>query len=242
MPAKQKVTLFVQCLVDGIYPEVGQAMVDIFDKLGIQVLCPPAQTCCGQPAFNSGYRREARIAARRFIAIFEKAEVVVCPSGSCVNMVRNHYAELFRADSQWLPRVDNLAAKTFELTEFLVDVLGVVDLGARYGGRMTYHDSCHLLRGLGVRAQPRKLLQNVSGAQFSEMKDSERCCGFGGGFALKYPDISAAMLEVKVQNIMESGADTVVGCDMGCLMNIQGMLSRQGSAIKTMHVAQIIAG
>jgi L-lactate dehydrogenase complex protein LldE len=242
MGENKTVTLFIQCLVDGIYPEVGEAMVHIFRKLGISVTCPTQQTCCGQPAFNSGYRREAKIAAKRFIEIFETADTIVCPSGSCVTMVRHHYAELFKDDAPWQQRARHVADKTYELTEYLVDILGVDDLGAKYGGKVTYHDSCHLLRNLGVREQPRRLLRKVSGAEFVELYDSDRCCGFGGSFSVKYADISAALAEDKVNNIIASGADTVVGCDMGCLMNIQGMLSRKGSDIKTLHIAQILAG
>lgn len=238
----QTVTLFIQCLVDGIYPQVGEAVVGIFRKLGVNLTCPTRQTCCGQPAFNSGYQGEARVAAKRFIEIFESAEAIVCPSGSCVTMVRHHYPQLFADDAAWLQRAQDVAAKTFELTEYLVDILGVVDdLGAHYTGVITYHDSCHLLRNLRVKEQPRSLLRKISGAEFVEMNDSDRCCGFGGSFSFKYADISAAMAEDKVHNIIASGADTVVGCDMGCLMNIQGMLSRKGSSIKAMHIAQLLA-
>lgn len=238
----QTVTLFIQCLVDGIYPQVGEAVVGIFRKLGVNLTCPTRQTCCGQPAFNSGYQGEARVAAKRFIEIFESAEAIVCPSGSCVTMVRHHYPQLFADDAAWLQRAQEVAAKTFELTEYLVDILGVVDdLGAHYTGVITYHDSCHLLRNLRIKEQPRSLLRKISGAEFVEMNDSDRCCGFGGSFSFKYADISAAMAEDKVHNIIASGADTVVGCDMGCLMNIQGMLSRKGSSIKAMHIAQLLA-
>jgi L-lactate dehydrogenase complex protein LldE len=240
--ANQTVTLFIQCLVDGIYPEVGEAMVAIFRKLGINLTCPTQQTCCGQPAFNSGYRGEARVAAKRFIDIFETADAVVCPSGSCVTMVRHHYPQLFADDAAWLPRAREIAAKTYELTEYLVDILEVEDLGAHFDGIVTYHDSCHLLRNLRVKEQPRRLLRKISGAEFIEMNDSDRCCGFGGSFSFKYADISAAMAEDKINSIIASGADTVVGCDMGCLMNIQGMLSRNGADIKIMHIAQILAG
>jgi L-lactate dehydrogenase complex protein LldE len=242
MNDRKTVTLFIQCLVDGIYPDVADSMVRILDRLGFELDCPTRQTCCGQPAFNSGYRREARIAAKRFIEIFEPARTIVCPSGSCVTMVRHHYADLFKHNDDWLPRARRVAAKTYEFTEFLVDVLGVDDLGASCDGKITYHDSCHLLRNLRVRNQPRRLLQKVSGAEFVEMVDSDRCCGFGGSFSVKYADISAAMVEDKVNNIEKSGADIVVGCDMGCLMNIQGLLSRRGSSIKVMHIAQILAG
>ena len=241
MNTQKKVTLFIQCLVDGIYPEVGEAMVAIFRKLGVNLTCPTQQTCCGQPAFNSGYQREARVAAKRFIEIFEKAEAIVCPSGSCVTMVRHNYPQLFSDDATWLQRAQNVAAKTFELTEYLVDILGVDDLGAHFDGVITYHDSCHLLRNLRIKEQPRRLLRKMAGTEFIEMNDSDRCCGFGGSFSFKYGDISAAMAEDKVNNIIDSGAGAVVGCDMGCLMNIQGMLSRKGSSIKVMHIAQLLA-
>jgi len=236
------VTLFVQCLVDALYPEVGEAVVLIFQKLGIPIECPTAQTCCGQPAFNTGYRKEARSAAKRFIEIFEGAERIVCPSGSCVHMVRHHYADLFADDPEWARRAKEIGARTYELSEYLVDVLGVEDLGAAYHGKITYHDSCHLLRGLGIAEQPRRLIRHVRGAELIEMKDSERCCGFGGAFSFKYPDISAAILDDKVKNIVATGADLVVGCDMSCLMSIQGRLSRIGSSIAVLHIAQLLAG
>ena len=241
MSSNQTVTLFIQCLVDGIYPDVGEAMVAIFRKLGIELACPEQQTCCGQPAFNAGYQSEARVAARRFIEIFESADVIVCPSGSCVTMVRHHYPQLFEGDAAWLQRARQVAAKSFELTEYLVDVLEVTDLGARFDGVVTYHDSCHLLRNLRIKEQPRQLLSRISGLEFVEMNDSDRCCGFGGSFSFKYADISAAMAQDKVNNIIASGADTVVGCDMGCLMNIEGMLSRQESSIQVMHIAELLA-
>ncbi len=240
--SNQPVTLFIQCLIDGIYPEVAEAMVAIFRKLGIALTCPTQQTCCGQPAFNAGYQGEARVAATRFIEIFESAEAIVCPSGSCVTMVRHHYPQLFEGDEAWLRRAQKVAAKTFELTEYLVDVLEVTDLGAHFDGVVTYHDSCHLLRNLRIKAQPRKLLSGIAGLELVEMNASDRCCGFGGSFSFKYADISAAMVQDKVQNIIASGADTVVGCDMGCLMNIQGLINRKGSDIRVMHIAQLLAG
>lgn len=216
-------------------------MVQVFRKIGLNMDCPQDQTCCGQPAFNSGYLEEARVAARHFIKVFENADVIVCPSGSCVHMVRHHYPELFQGDYDWLQRAQNVSAKTFELTEYLVDILKIEDTGAAYHGKITYHDSCSLLRGLGVHDQPRKLIRNVKGIEFIEMKDSDRCCGFGGTFSVKYPEISTAMLEDKVRNIVASGADAVVGCDISCLMNIQGMLTRKGLPIKVFHIAQILA-
>ena len=234
------ITLFVQCLVDSIYPEVKEAVEKIFLRLGLPVICPTDQTCCGQPAFNAGYRKEARKAAARFIDIFAEAETIVCPSGSCVNMVRHHYPLLFENDPKYYAKAIALGSRIFELTEYIVDVLRVEDLGASFSGRVTYHDSCHLLRGLSVRSQPRRLIQNVKGAILVEMKDSDRCCGFGGSFFLKYPDISEAMAAVKVNAVVASKADVVAGCDMGCLMQIQKHLIRLGSDIKAMHIAQLL--
>ena len=239
--AAKHVTLFIQCLVDAVRPEVGEAMAAVLKRLGCVLDCPTAQTCCGQPALNAGYRREAKRAARRFIEIFEDAEAIVCPSGSCVHMVRHHYPELFRDDPLWSGRARAVAGCTFEFSEFLVDVLGVEDTGARYTGRVTYHDSCHLLRGLRVAEQPRRLLRRVAGVELVEMANSDYCCGFGGTFSLKYPDISCAMVDDKVDHILASGADTVVGCDTGCLLNIAGAASRRGLAIRTMHIAEILA-
>ncbi|MFH0728272.1 MAG: (Fe-S)-binding protein [Pseudomonadota bacterium] len=242
MKKSRPVTLFIQCLIDGIYPEVAEAVVTVFRRLGVHLDYPVDQTCCGQPAFNTGYWNEARTAARRFIDIFEEAQVIVCPSGSCVTMVRHHYPDLFRDDPGWRVRAEAVAAKTFEFTEYLVDVLGVEDLGARFPGKVTYHDSCHLLRHLGIARQPRALLDKVRGVERVEMKDSDHCCGFGGAFSVKYPEISTAMVDEKIRNILDSGADTVTGCDMGCLMNIQGRLSRKEIPVKTLHIAQILAG
>ncbi len=234
------VTLFVQCLVDSLYPDVKDAVEKIFRRLALDVVRPTDQTCCGQPAFNAGYRKEARKAAARFIDIFGEAETIVCPSGSCVNMVRHHYPLLFENDPKYYARAVSLGSRIFELTEFLVDVLQVADLGASFSGKVTYHDSCHLLRGLSVSTQPRRLIQGVKGATLVEMKDSDRCCGFGGSFFLKYPDISAAMAADKVHAVIGSGADVVVGCDMGCLMQIQKHLIRLGSGIKALHIAQLL--
>jgi L-lactate dehydrogenase complex protein LldE len=241
MPPKRKVTLFIQCLVDAVRPEVAEAMVRVLEGIGLELDCPTDQTCCGQPAFNSGYQREARTAARRFIEIFENSGTIVSPSGSCVHMVRHHYAELFKNEPQWRERAERIAGRTYEFSEFLVDVLKVEDVGARYRGRVTYHDSCHLLRGIRVKEQPRRLLRRVMDLDLVEMKNSDYCCGFGGAFAVKYPDISAAMVNDKVDHILNSGADTVVGCDTGCLLNIAGAVSRRGLPIKTMHLAEILA-
>ena len=242
MRSVKNITLFVQCLVDGLYPEVGEAMMTIFRRLGIRVNCPVDQTCCGQPAFNAGHRKAARAAAKRFIRIFEDAEWIVCPSGSCVNMVKNHYPDLFEGNAAWTDRAKQVGQRTFELSQFLVDVLEIEKIDAAYHGKITYHDSCHLLRGLGVREQPRRLIQHLKQAAFIEMKDPDRCCGFGGTFSVKYPDISTAMVDHKIRNIIDSGADTVTGCDISCLMNIQGRLSRMESSIKVLHIAELLAG
>jgi L-lactate dehydrogenase complex protein LldE len=235
-----KVTLFVQCLVDNIYTQVGDALVEIFRRLALPVDIPLNQTCCGQPAYNSGYHQAARKAARHFIETFEGAEVIVCPSGSCVDMVKRHYPALFADTPAWRARAEAVAGKVFELSEFLVDLLGVTDLGARFDGTLTYHDSCHLSRYLGVASQPRALIQAVRGATLVEMADSDRCCGFGGTFAVKYAHISAGLLEEKVANIVATGADVVVGCDLSCLMHIQGMLSRRKLPVRAMHIAELL--
>ncbi len=236
-----RVTLFVQCLVDGIYPEVAESVVRVFERLGLDVECPVDQTCCGQPAYNAGYHKEAAVAAKRFIEIFETASVIVCPSGSCVDMVRHHYPALFADDPAWLTRARAVSDRIFEFSEYLVDVLDVTDLGSKFQGRVTYHDSCHLSRRLGVARQPRALIEGVAGAELVEMAESNRCCGFGGTFSVKYPEISGAILSDKVERILDTNADAVVGCDMSCLMNIGGMLSRRNSGIKALHIAQLLA-
>ncbi len=227
--------------MDTFYPEVAEAVVTIFTRLGMAVDCPPEQTCCGQPAFNAGYRRQARAAARHFIEVFENAGDIVCPSGSCVHMVRHGYPMLFADEPAWLARSRRVAARTFELSEYLVDVLGVTDLGARCEARLTYHDGCHLLRGLGIERQPRALIGAVRGAQLVEMQDAARCCGFGGTFAVHYPRISTAMTAEKVDRIAASGAEAVVGCDMSCLMNIEGMIRRRRLDIRVVHIARLLA-
>jgi L-lactate dehydrogenase complex protein LldE len=236
------VSLFIQCLVDAWCPEVGDAMVRIFDRLNIPLAYPQGQTCCGQPAYNSGYLREARAAAKHFLDLFAAAEVIVCPSGSCVAMVRYHYPELFRNDPDRHKQALAVGAKTFELSEFLVDILGITDLGAVFPARVTYHDSCHLARVLSIREQPRRLLEKVSGLQLVEMTTADACCGFGGAFSVGYPDISLAMVDEKIAAILASGAETVVGCDLGCLMNIRSRLSHKNLTIRTLHIAEVLAG
>jgi len=242
MNKPQRVTLFMQCIVDSCFPQVGEAMVAVLERQGLTLEYPADQTCCGQPAFNAGYRNEAARLARRFLDVFEDAECIVCPSGSCVHMVRHHYRELFAKEPRLLARAERVGARTFEFTEFLVDVLGVTDVGASWHGDVTYHDSCHLLRGLGVKDQPRALLAGVRGLNLIEMTRSDECCGFGGTFSAKYPEISEALLETKLSNIQATGVGAVVGCDMGCLMHMQGMIRRRELPITVHHIAEILAG
>ena len=239
--AGEKVSLFIQCLVDSMFPGTAEAMIAIFQRLNIAFDYPTEQTCCGQPAFNSGYRKNAAVAAKRFIEIFENDEIIVCPSGSCVHMVRHHYPELFKNDPEMLAKAKAVGKKTFELTQYLVDELHLSNIGSEFNGSVTYHDSCHLTRGLTINAQPRTLLRHINGLEFIEMKDSDTCCGFGGTFAMNYPDISTAMVDDKIENILASGAQVVTGCDISCLMNIQGRLSRRGENVKVMHIAELLA-
>ncbi|GAB6190790.1 (Fe-S)-binding protein [Desulfocastanea catecholica] len=235
------VSLFIQCLVDTMFPETGEAMITVFDRLGLAYDYPQGQTCCGQPAFNSGYSHDAAAAAKHFIDIFEDAEVIVCPSGSCVHMVRHHYPELFADDPAMHSRALAIGAKTFEFTQYLVDELGISDVGAHFPGTVTYHDSCHLSRGLGIAVQPRALLNNVRGLELIEMRDSDTCCGFGGTFSVNYPEISIAMVDEKIDNILATRAGTVTGCDISCLMNILGRIKRREEDVQVVHIAQILA-
>jgi L-lactate dehydrogenase complex protein LldE len=239
-PAK-RVGLFVTCLVDLIRPSVGFAAVKLLEDAGCTVAVP-LQSCCGQPAFNSGDRRSARAIAEQVIEAFAPYDYVVVPSGSCAGMLKAHYPELFHGDPNWLPRADALAAKTYELVSFLVDVLGVTRVDASFEGTATYHDSCSGLRELGVRIQPRRLLGTVRGLTLTEMRDPDVCCGFGGTFCVKYPDISNAIVAKKAANVAASGAGMLIAGDLGCLMNMAGKLQRDGSAIEVRHVAEVLAG
>ena len=235
------VQLFVTCIIDTLYPETGEAVVRVLEKAGVSVSFPPGQTCCGQPAFNAGLRSSARKMAIRTIRAFDGYPgPVVVPSGSCAAMIRHSYAELFRDDPKWLPRALSLAERTYEFSEFLVDSLGVTDLGARYDGQLTYHSSCHLLRGLGVDRQPRALLTAVSGAELIELPETAECCGFGGVFSVEHPEISTAMLDRKIANLESSGASTVVACDAGCVTHINGGLHRQHKTQRAVHIADIL--
>jgi L-lactate dehydrogenase complex protein LldE len=236
------VSLFIQCLVDSMFPAVGTAMVNVFNRLGIPISYPDGQTCCGQPAYNSGYRREAAAAARHFIKVFEGAENIVCPPVPVCAWFAIITPSCLPDDPLMAERARAIGAKTFEFSEYLVDVLGVTDVQAEYPGTVTYHDSCHLNRGLGIARQPRLLLEKVRGLTLMEMADSDTCCGFGGSFSVNYPEISVAMTDEKITNILATGADAVVGCDISCLMNIQGRLSRRGEKVKVLHLAQVLAG
>lgn len=235
-----RVGLFATCLVDLFRPRVGFAAAKLLEDAGCTVEVP-AQTCCGQPAFNSGDRATARELAARMIEAFENYDYVVLPSGSCAGQVIRHYPELFEGDAAWAPRARRFAAKTFELTAFLSDVLKV-KLSAQFEGAVTYHDSCSGLRELGIKAQPRKLLAQVEGLSLVEMKDPDVCCGFGGTFCVKYPDVSNKIVEKKTANIAASGAATLLAGDLGCLMNMAGKLSREGKEIRVRHVAEVLAG
>ncbi|MCW1840883.1 (Fe-S)-binding protein [Prosthecomicrobium hirschii] len=242
-PARRpRVALFVTCLVDLFRPSVGFAAVKLLEDAGCDVDVPAAQTCCGQPAFNSGDRADARALAEGVIKAFEGYDYVVAPSGSCGGMIKMHYAELFADVPAWKARAEALSAKTFELVSFLADVLGVETTGARFDGTVTYHDSCSGLRELGIREQPRRLLAHVDGLTVKEMQDSDVCCGFGGTFCVKYPDISNHIVEKKVATIAATGAGTLVAGDLGCLMNMAGKLKRAGSPVEARHVAEILAG
>lgn len=236
-----RVGLYATCLVDLFRPSVGFATVKLLEDAGCLVEVP-AQTCCGQPAFNSGDRKTTEALALAVIEAFEGYDAVVVPSGSCGGMIKTHYPELFAGDPNLSTRANRLAAKTHELVSFLTDVLGVARVEARYEGTVTYHDSCSGLRELGIKAQPRRLLGSVEGLALVEMADSEVCCGFGGTFCVKYSDISNTIVEKKAANIEASGATLLLAGDMGCLMNMAGKLKRRGSTMKARHVAEVLAG
>jgi L-lactate dehydrogenase complex protein LldE len=246
MPAMAKgpvrVGLFVTCLVDLLRPSVGFAAVKLLTDAGCEVEVPAAQTCCGQPAYNSGDKADAQEIARLTIAAFEGFDYVVAPSGSCAGMLKAHYPALLADDHRWAARAKAFAGKVHELIAFLVDVRGMTAVDAEFKGRATYHDSCSGLRELGIRAQPRLLLGSVKGLDLVEMADSDVCCGFGGMFAVKYADISNAIVERKTEHIAATGADIVLAGDLGCLMNMAGKLSRQGRRIAARHVAEVLAG
>jgi L-lactate dehydrogenase complex protein LldE len=237
----ETVQLFITCIMDTLYPQTGESVVRVLERAGVKVDFPSGQTCCGQPAFNGGIRSEARKMAIHTIKVFEATPgPVVVPSGSCAAMLRHSYLELFANDPQWLPKAKALASRTYEFSEFLVDYLGAIDVGAHYDGKITYHSSCHLLREIGVDRQPRQLLQAVQGAEFVELPGTAECCGFGGVFSVEHPEVSAAMLENKIKNFQMTGAPLVVSCDGGCVTHINGGLHRKKLPQRAVHIADVL--
>jgi len=232
------VSLFVTCVVDQVFPAVGIAMADVLERLGCTVEFRRDQTCCGQPAFNSGFRAEARSVAEHFLKTFEGATHIIVPSGSCCSMITHHFADLFELGD---PRVADLEHRVFEFSSFLIDVLGVENVGAKLDGIATYHDSCHALRELKIKDAPRRLLSHVQGLKIAEMDAAEECCGFGGTFSVKFADISGGMARTKIDSIERTGAGIVVSIDSSCLMQLQGALSRAKSPVRTMHLAEVLA-
>jgi L-lactate dehydrogenase complex protein LldE len=238
--APRRVSLFVTCLVDLLYPEVGEATVALLRDQDVEVDFPSAQVCCGQPAFNSGFHEDARKVARSLLDAFDDAEAVVSPSGSCAGMVRTYFPHLFHGTRDEA-RAEELSYKTFELSEFVVDELGRGEIGGRWQGRVTYHDSCHGLRELGLSGQGRRLLQGVEGLELTEMAWPDRCCGFGGTFSLRLPQVATAMADDKVALAEATGADAMVTGDSGCLMHLAGRMHRTGAGLRPVHLAVLLA-
>jgi len=238
-----RVGFFVTCLVDLMRPSVGFAALQLLEAAGADVVVPASQTCCGQPAYNAGDRADAIILARKFVGEFEGCDYIVAPSGSCSGMVRTHYAELFADDAAMLARVQALAARTYELTDFLVNVLKVKQVPGTFAGTVTYHDCCAGLREMGVKSQPRALLATMAGVKLAEMAECETCCGFGGTFSIKFGEISSRLADNKCQHVANSGAQTVVLGDLGCMLNIEGRMRRRGdTTTRVMHIAEVLAG
>lgn len=235
-----RIALFITCLADVLRPEVGQATVRLLRRLGHEVVFPPAQTCCGQPLYNSGFGDLAAQQARQTISALEDCETVVLPSGSCAAMIKLEFPHLLHDDAPWHARAAELAARTHELSDLLVNRLSVTDVGARFPGKATYHYACHL-RGLGLSGESEALLAHVEGLTYVPLPKSDQCCGFGGSFSVRYPGISGAMVDDKVKCIEQTGADIVVSTDTGCLMNIGGRLRRQGSRVRPLHLAEVLA-
>ena len=235
------IQLFITCLVDSFYPQTGEAIVDILRRLGVDVEFPRDQTCCGQPPFNAGLRAEARPIVEHTIRVFEstKGDIVV-PSGSCAHMIKHGYPELFADDPIWLPRAQAVGNRVYEFTEYLVDKLGVTDLGATWNGTLTYHPSCHALRGMNITYQPRALLEKVKGVTLVELPEAESCCGFGGIFSVEHPELSAEWLKRKIGNFETTEAPTMVVTESGCLMHIAGGLHRQKKKQRIVHIAEVL--
>lgn len=240
--ARTRVALFVTCLVDLFRPSVGFAAVKLLEEAGCEVVVPAAQTCCGQPAYNQGARTETIALARQTIETFAGFDYVIVPSGSCAGMLRKHYTTLFSPDDPLFTEADHLASRIFELVSFLTDILGLTQVEGQLQAKATYHDSCSGLRELDIKEQPRKLLAGIEGLRLIEMEDSEVCCGFGGTFCVKYPDISTKMVSDKACHIENTGADLLLAGDLGCLFNMAGRLKRQGSKVTVRHVAEVLAG
>ncbi len=234
-----KVSLLVTCLGDALFPDVGVATVRLLRRLGVAVDFPEAQTCCGQPHFNSGYHEDARELARHTLRTFDNGQTIVVPSGSCAAMIKLEYPELFHDDPVWLPRAQDMARRTHELSDFLVNVLDIEDVGACYEGKVTYHMACHL-RGLGLLTEPERLLLRVKRLEYVKLERADECCGFGGSFSVRYPGISGAMVQDKASFIEKTGVSAVVATDAGCLMNIAGCLRRRGSSVRALHLAQLL--
>tara|TARA_R110002072_G_scaffold12038_5_gene53011 strand:- start:2233 stop:3024 length:792 start_codon:yes stop_codon:yes gene_type:complete len=239
--SRPRVGLFVTCLVDLYRPVVGFAAVKLLELAGCRVEVPERQTCCGQPAYNMGDHGDTAAIALQVIETFESYDYVVAPSGSCAAMLKEHYPKLFEGDPTLRSRADRLADKTFELVSFLTDVLDKAEVEARFDGEVTYHDSCSGLRELKIKAQPRRLLASVKGLALTEMHDADACCGFGGTFCVKYPDISNKIVTIKTKNIVDSGAQTLLAGDLGCLLNMAGKLKREGAPVAVRHVAEVLA-
>ncbi|MFT8319819.1 MAG: (Fe-S)-binding protein [Bacillus sp. (in: firmicutes)] len=234
-----KVTLFATCLVDMFQSNVGKATVELLERLGCEVDFPTNQICCGQPSYNSGYVEKTKAAMKTMINAFEHAEYIVCPSGSCAYMF-HEYQHVFKGDPVWEPKAKELASKTYELTQFIVDVLKIEDVGASFHGKVTYHTSCHMTRLLGVKEAPMKLLKNVKGIEYNELPHKENCCGFGGTFSVKMGQISEQMVDEKVHCVEDTGADYLISADAGCLMNIGGRLDRKDKPVKVLHIAEVL--
>lgn len=235
------VGLFVTCLVESIRPNVGFSAIDLLEQAGCKVQVPLAQTCCGQPAYNNGDLKNSRLIAQQVITQFADFDYIVVPSGSCAGMLKQHYPRLFKRDSTWYVKAQTFSARCYELTSFLTDICHIKAVRARFAHTVTYHDSCSSLREMQVKQQPRILLASVEGLNFVEMAETETCCGFGGTFCIKYPDLSTRLVSDKVANIQATGATVLLAGDMGCLLNIAGRLKRLGSTIKTYHVAEVLA-
>lgn len=237
-----RVSLFITCLIDQLWPSVGTSTVKVLRRAGCEVVFDERQTCCGQPAFNTGYRSDARRLAKRFIEIFEdgKVDFIVSPSGSCTAMA-HHFQELFADDEAWRARARKIAERTYEFGSFLVNVLKIEDVGASFRGRVTWHDACHGLRDLNIREEPRQLIRHVRGAELIELPNADACCGFGGTFSVKYPEISVAILDNKIEAIEAANVRAVVSADASCLMQIGGRLTRKQSKVRTIHLAELLA-